>query len=114
MTVPDEAGHIVVLTTLENAEQARTLVRQLVEDRLVACGTIFDGVQSIYRWRGTVEQAGETVVLLKTRRDRWEALASAIAARHPYEVPELLALPVERGLDAYLSWVTEETTEESV
>jgi len=112
MTAPLQPDHIVVLTTLEDAEQARSLVRRLVDDRLVACGTVLDGAQSIYRWHSAVEQAREAVVLLKTRRERWEALATAVKALHPYDVPELLAIPVERGLDAYLNWVTQETSEQ--
>jgi periplasmic divalent cation tolerance protein len=102
-------SHIVVLTTLENPEQARTFVRQLVNRRLVACGTVFGHVTSVYRWMGSVEEAAETQVLLKTRRDRWEDLQEAVRDLHPYDVPELLALPVEEGLSSYLDWVAKET-----
>lgn len=105
-------SHIVVLTTLENADQARTLVRELVDRRLIACGTVFDHVVSLYRWKGAVEEATETQVLLKTRRDRWGDLLAAVRELHPYEVPELLALPVEEGLAPYLEWVAEETMAE--
>lgn len=101
--------HLVVLTTLASVEEARGLVRRLVEDRLVACGTILDRATSIYRWEGDVTEASEAVVLMKTRRDRWAALAATVDQLHPYDVPELLALPVEAGLGAYLDWVTAET-----
>lgn len=105
--------YVVVLTTLETRDHARALVRRLVEERLVACGTIVTGTTSIYRWEGQVTEAEEAVVLMKTPRERWAALASAIGRHHPYEVPELLAIPVEAGLESYLKWVKSETMGES-
>lgn len=105
-----EAPAIVVLTTLPNAGEAKAFVRRLVEERVVACGTVLGEVTSIYRWQGAIEEAGETQVILKTRRDRWDALQAAVRTAHPYDVPELLALPVESGLGAYLEWVAAQTT----
>ena len=99
---------LVVLTTLGNAADARAFVTALVEQRLVACGTLLPGAASIYRWEGKLTEEGEVVVLLKTDRGKWDALCAAVKARHPYQVPELLALPVERGLDGYLSWLASE------
>jgi periplasmic divalent cation tolerance protein len=112
MNSPDQTSHIVVLTTLPDEEQARSLVRRLVEERVVACGTILGRVTSLYRWKGAVEEAAEVQVLLKTRRDLWERLEAAVEAAHPYDVPELLGLPVEAGLGAYLEWVSEETADQ--
>ena len=102
------ARTLVVLTTLGSEEQARRFVRELVESRIVACGTLIAGASSIYRWEGAVTEEREVVVLLKTDASRWDELVVAANERHPYEVPELLALPVERGLDRYLNWVTSE------
>ena len=99
---------LLVLTTLGSLTDARALVRALVEDRLVACGTLVPGASSIYRWEGALTEENEVVVLLKTDVSKWEALSAAVRQRHPYEVPELLALPVERGLDRYLSWLAGE------
>jgi periplasmic divalent cation tolerance protein len=99
---------LVVLTTFATAEDARQLVKALVAQRLVACGTLLPGARSIYRWEGEVTEEDEVLVVLKTDVSKWEALAAAVRARHPYEVPELLALPVERGLDRYLSWLASE------
>lgn len=110
--MPQRPEYVVVLTTLGTVDEARTLVRRLVDDRLVACGTVLGGGTSIYRWQGEVTEASEAVVLMKTRRDRWAALAEAVEALHPYDVPELLAVPVDAGLDAYLNWVTGETVAE--
>lgn len=101
---------ILVLTTLPDGERGRALVRDLVERRLAACGTVIDGVTSIYRWEGEVAEAGEVQVILKTRRACWAELQRVVADLHPYDVPELLALPVELGLPAYLAWVGAETT----
>jgi periplasmic divalent cation tolerance protein len=100
---------VVALTTLGDSEQARTLVRRLVDDRLIACGTIVPRATSIYRWRGQVTEGEEVVVLLKTAKTRWAALEAAVKAHHPYEAPELLALPVTAGLEGYLDWIESET-----
>lgn len=99
---------LLVLTTLGSEADARALVRALVEDRVVACGTLVPGASSIYRWEGALMDEQEVLVLLKTDASKWDALSAAVRKRHPYQVPELLALPVERGLDLYLSWMTSE------
>jgi periplasmic divalent cation tolerance protein len=104
------SGALVVLTTLATAEDARQLVKALVGQRLVACGTLLPKARSIYRWEGELTEEDEVLVVLKTDVSKWEALAAAVRARHPYEVPELLALPVERGLDRYLVWLTSEVS----
>ena len=109
MAAHPDPPYLVVLTTLGNVEEARNLVRELVNRRVVACGTILPGATSIYRWEGTLTEATEVVVLLKTRGERWADLLNAVRTLHPYEVPELLALPVELGLPAYLDWVAGET-----
>lgn len=101
--------YIVALTTLGNRAQAGELVRRLVDERLIACGTILPGATSVYRWRGKVTEEEEVVVLLKTRKRRWTMLKAAVEAHHPYETPELLALPVTAGLERYLDWITSET-----
>ena len=103
-----EPTAVVVLTTLGDADSARAFVSALVQARLVACGTLLPAATSIYRWEGELREEPEVVVLLKTDVAKWEALCAAVRERHPYEVPELLALPVSRGLDLYLSWVTSE------
>ena len=108
--IPSQSSHIVVLTTVGGEEEARELIRGLVEDRVIACGTMV-GATSIFRWEGVVSEESETLVFLKTRRERWHDLETAVKRRHPYDVPELLALPVEVGLDAYLSWINRETSD---
>lgn len=101
---------IVVLTTVASDEEAVTFVRTLLERRLIACGTLFPGARSLYRWQGKVADEREVVVMLKTRSARLDALRAAFSEIHPYKVPELLALPVEGGLEKYLDWINGETT----
>jgi periplasmic divalent cation tolerance protein len=101
---------LVVLTTLASDEEALRLVRALLDRRLIACGTVLPAGRSIYRWRGKIADEHEVVVILKTRSARLEALKEAFGELHPYKVPELLALPVEAGLDRYLDWINGETT----
>jgi periplasmic divalent cation tolerance protein len=100
---------IVAMTTLPDAGSAKALVRSLVDRHLIACGTVIDPVTSIYRWEGTVEESTEVQVLVKTHRDRFAELETALRDLHPYDVPELLALPVAEGLNDYLTWVRAET-----
>lgn len=99
---------LVVLTTLATEVEARALVTALIGERLIACGTLLPGARSIYRWEGELTEESEVAVLLKTDASQWEALCEAVRHLHPYQVPELLALPVDRGLELYLSWLTSE------
>src|SRR5207244_10817515 len=89
---------LVALAALATEAEARTLVTALLEARLIACGTLIPGARSIYRWEGAVTEEAEVVVLLKTDDSKWDALCGAVRERHPYQVPELLAVSVERGL----------------
>ena len=99
---------LVVLTTVGSVEDARTLVRALVRERVIACGTILPAGTSIYRWNSELKEEQEVMVVMKTVDARWPSLETAIKARHPYVVPELLALPVNRGLETYLGWLERE------
>jgi periplasmic divalent cation tolerance protein len=98
----------VALSTAPDAETAARIARVLVEERLAACVNLVPGVRSLYRWKGRVEDAGEVLLLIKTRAERLDALAARLRALHPYELPELVALPATGGLGAYLDWVAAE------
>jgi periplasmic divalent cation tolerance protein len=100
---------LVVLVTTPSAEQAALLARSLVEERLAACGNVLPAIRSIYRWEGALHDDEEALLVLKTTRDRLEALREAVLRLHPYRVPEVLALPVEGGNAAYLAWIVEAT-----
>jgi periplasmic divalent cation tolerance protein len=99
---------IVVLTTCNSQEQAAQLARHLIEHRLAACATILPGALSFYRWEGNIENAAEVVVLIKSRRDVFDKLRDAILLLHSDEIPEIIALAVVAGTDAYLGWLDRE------
>ena len=99
---------IVVLTACDSEEKAAVLARALVEQKVAACVNILPGVRSIYHWQGKVEDAQEWQLVIKSRRDLFPKLKEAIARTHSYEVPEVLALPVVDGSEAYLSWLDQE------
>ena len=101
---------VVVLTTITNEGEAVSLIRELLDRRLIACGTVFAGARSLYRWEGKIADEQEAVLLLKTRSGCVEGLRRAFAELHPYKVPELLAMPVTGGLDRYLGWINDETS----
>lgn len=109
VVIPVITDAVVVLTTVTSEDEAMTLVRALLERRLIACGTLLPGARSLYRWEDRVADEPEVVVLLKTRSERVAALESAFAELHPYKVPELLALPVSAGMEQYLGWIGRET-----
>ena len=102
-------SHILVLTTLPDAESARTLARALVEGRLAACVTIGAPVESLYHWQGAIETTPEVPLTAKTRSELFEDIAAMIRSRHPYELPEILAVPINDGSPAYLEWIDAET-----
>ncbi len=105
----EDGDFLLVLTNLPDRDAAEKLARRLVESRLAACVNILNGCTSIYRWKGDVERADEVPVLIKTRAARYEEIEAAIREQHTYEVPEVIAVPIARGLDDYLQWVAEET-----
>jgi len=102
-----EAGVVVALTTVGKAADAERVARALVERRLAACVNVVPGVVSTYRWKGEVERDDEHLLVVKTLADRVEALREALVTLHPYELPELVVLPVEAGHAPYLAWIRE-------
>jgi periplasmic divalent cation tolerance protein len=103
---------LLVMTNVPDQQSALDLAEKLVNLRVAACVNCLPAVQSVYRWQEKIEQATEVTLLIKTRRDCYTALENAIRQEHPYDVPEIIALPVETGLPAYLAWVEEETSPE--
>jgi periplasmic divalent cation tolerance protein len=99
---------IVVLSTCESELEAATIARHLVEKKLAACVNILPRARSIYRWKGAIEDTHEFVLLIKSRRDLFPALRAALKSVHSYEIPEIIALPVVEGSEAYLTWVDRE------
>ncbi|RMD78166.1 MAG: divalent-cation tolerance protein CutA [Gammaproteobacteria bacterium] len=100
-------GLCLVLCTCPDAESAGRIARALVERRLAACVNVLPGLRSVYRWQGRVEEAAEHLLLIKTREAALAALQRAVVELHPYELPEVVAVPITGGLPAYLAWVRE-------
>jgi len=96
---------VLVLSSLGSLEEAERIAHALVEQGLAACASVVPGVVSHYKWKGTLERSAEVLLLVKTRRERFEALRAALVAMHPYELPEVVALPIEAGHAPYLAWL---------
>ena len=99
---------LVVFCTCGSPDEASRIANALVEERLAACVNIVPPIRSIYRWQGAVEQAAETLLLIKTTAERFPALRDRIQGLHSYEVPEIIAVPIYDGSAAYLSWLSGE------
>lgn len=98
---------LIVFNTCPDADSARRIAALLVERQLAACVSIVSGVESVYRWQGRVEHDNEQLLLIKCSSDSYEALQQALQQAHPYELPEILAVPLEAGLPAYLDWIND-------
>ena len=100
---------LLCFCTCPDAATAERIAETLVDERLAACVNVLPGLRSVYRWQGAVERTDEVLLLVKTGRERLEALTARVHALHPYELPELVAVEVAGGLGAYLDWVSEQT-----
>ena len=106
-----ETAAKIVLCTLPDIDQARQIGTSMVREQLAACVNLIPRIESIYRWKGEVETAGEVLAIFKTTPDSYPALERALREAHPYEVPEILAFRADSGLAEYLSWVAGEVRE---
>jgi periplasmic divalent cation tolerance protein len=100
---------LLVLTNLPDRAAAERLADLVIGKQLAACVNILAPCRSVYRWKGAVQHDEEHPMLIKTTAERYPALESALRSGHPYELPEIIAVPIERGLAAYLDWVAAET-----
>ena len=98
---------LLVISTFPDGETAERISRALVTEKLAACANIMPPVRSIYRWQGNIEDAAEVLVFFKTTADGYATLERRVKELHPYDVPEIIALPISRGLSEYLGWVQE-------
>lgn len=103
---------LLVCSNVPDLDLARKMARHLLEERLAACVNILPAVQSMYRWQGALEEATEVSLQIKTTQALYAELEAAIKAMHPYEVPEIIAIPVVAGSPAYLDWVRQETNKD--
>jgi periplasmic divalent cation tolerance protein len=98
---------LIVLVTAPNAEEASRIADALVGGRLAACVNILSGIESVYRWEGRVARDSETLMIIKTTEERYAALEQQVKALHSYATPEVVAIRIERGAEAYLKWLGE-------
>jgi len=98
---------LLALSTFPDAEVARRISNQLVSERFAACANILPSVESIYRWKGEIESGNETLVFFKVSENRQSAFQDKLRSLHPYDVPEIIFVPVASGLREYLRWVSE-------
>ena len=107
--MPEAGAVLLVLCNAPDAATAETLADHLLQSRLAACVNILAPCSSRYRWQGRIETATEVPLLIKTTAEAYPRLEAALREHHPYELPEIIAVPVDRGLPAYLQWVADET-----
>jgi len=98
---------LLVITTVDSQEEAEKLAETIVKERLGACVQIIGPIKSIYEWKGKIENAEEWILFIKTLEPNYSSLESRLKELHPYEVPEIIAIPVSSGLKDYLSWIKE-------
>ncbi len=97
--------YIIVLVTTANKQEAENIAHRLLKEQLIACANITGPVSSLFRWSGKIERAEEHLVFMKSRKDLFEKLTETVKALHSYEVPEIIALPIVEGSEAYLGWL---------
>lgn len=106
---PDKDGLVFAYITAGSKEEALRIGRSLVEERLAACANVLDGMTSVYRWNGAVEQGDEAVLIAKTRSSLFDRLTARVRELHGYDTPCVVELAVGRGNPAYLDWLRAET-----
>ena len=104
------AKHYLVLSTIDSNKVAEQIAHHIVEERLAACVNIIPDITSVYKWKGALERSTESLLVLKTTQERLPQLIERIEELHTYELPEVIALPIEDGHPGYLDWVVSETT----
>ncbi len=105
----DSTGAIIVLVTCPDEASARDIATRVVEEHLAACVNVVPGVHSVFWWEDRVQQADEVLCVMKSTAQHWDALCEQVVALHPYDTPEVIALNVDHGLQAYLSWIRSST-----
>lgn len=103
------APHLLILCTCPDEATARIIADHLVDQQLAACVNILPGLTSVYQWQGKRETAQEHLLLIKTTNEAYQTLEQSITELHPYELPEVIAVPINQGLDGYLQWIEQQT-----
>ena len=98
-------GHIVILVTAKDKEEATKIAQGLLAAKLIACANIVEGVRSLFRWQGKIESSAEVLLILKTKRSLFKEVATKVKSLHSYQTPEIIALPIVAGSEDYLGWI---------
>ena len=98
---------VVILVTASSKEEARKIANKLVSDKLAACVNIIDGVESLFWWEGKVDCASESLLVIKSKKEKLKSIIKAVRSVHSYTVPEIIALPIVSGDKPYLRWIDE-------
>lgn len=109
LSMSETSQHIIALCTCPDDQVAAAIADKLVAEGLAACVNIVPGVMSVYQWQGKIEHDSELLLVIKTRRDCYEELEVTVQQLHPYELPEIIAVTIERGLSGYLEWIDQST-----
>ena len=110
MSTINHSEILLVMTTISDIDTGKSLARQIVSEELAACCNIVTAITSVYSWQGELSEDQECLLVLKTASNRFDQLSEFIKAKHPYETPEIIALPITSGSQEYLSWVIKETS----
>ena len=102
-------SYIIIFVTCSSDEEAEKIASELVERRLAACGNIVPEIRSLFWWKDSLEREQEVLLILKSRAELFPNIAEAVTALHSYDVPEMIAIPIAAGSDAYLQWIERET-----
>ena len=105
MTCNMPANHLIIFCTCPEKDTAEKIARLLVEGNIAVCVNILPGITSLYKWEGKIESAQEHLLLIKTHKDHYPAIETALRNHHPYDLPEIIAVPIEHGLPEYLHWI---------
>lgn len=108
----EQSKHLLVLTTCPGSITAKKIANDLVVEKLAACVQVISGVQSFFRWVGKVNNSEEYLLIIKTTTDRYDQLEARITSLHPYDLPEIITLPINGGLAGYLAWIETNTSAE--
>jgi uncharacterized protein involved in tolerance to divalent cations len=106
----NSSPHLLIYVTCESEGSARQIATALVQEQLAACVNILPNIQSVYRWKGKLETANEYLLIIKSQQEAFAALRERVCKLHPYELPEIIAVPIVAGLEPYLNWITESVT----
>jgi len=114
LSSPRESRYCVVFCTCPDQASAESIADMLVKNRLAACVNILPGITSIYQWQGKLEKSQELLLIVKSRSSVFDAVKNAILKLHPYELPEIISIPLLNGFSNYLSWIDDNIDEDAV